>query len=121
MSEIIDYLIRTIGYIARTINRRFAAQESTGWPVQTGTVARSLVESDMTAYVGEVTYTYICDGEYYGGTHRQPFVFEGSAKDYVDRFEPGSDISVRVKPGQPEISFIDRDDQLQDHAPRVKE
>lgn len=111
MSEIIEYLIRTIGYIVRAGILRHNAERSTGWPVQTGTIARSIVQSGITAYVVEVTYTYTYGGEYYGGMHRQPFVFESSARDYVDRFEPGSDISVRVNPGNPEFSFVHQDDQ----------
>lgn len=105
------YIDEIIGYIIRTIIRRFKAQQSTGWPIQMGTISRSTVDYGIGGHVAEVTYTYTYDGEYYGGTHWKPFFFGSSGKDYVERFEPGSDISVRVNPGNREVSFVHDDDQ----------
>lgn len=105
------YIDEIVGYILRTIIRLFKAHQSAGWPVETGKVSSSRVEYGFGGHVAEVIYTYIHEGEYYGGTYRRPFFFGSSAKDYLDRFESGSDIATRVKPGEPEISFVHDDDQ----------
>ena len=74
-------------------------------------LSNSRVEYAIGGHAAEVIYTYAHEGEYYGGTHRRPFFFGSSAKDYLERFEPDFNIGVRVKPGQPEISFVPDDDQ----------
>ena len=111
MYEIIGYIFRTISYLVRSITLRQKAERSVGWLVQMGTISRSTVKNRLAGCVGEVSYTYTYNGEYYGGTHRKPFVLMSAAKDYVDRFEPGSDVSIRVNPGNPEFSFVHQDDQ----------
>jgi hypothetical protein len=104
------YLDEIIGYIVRSIIRFVKVRQSAGWPVGTGTVSSSRTKYGPGGHVAEVIYAYTHQGEYYGGTYRRPFFFGSSAEHYLQRFTPESSIEIRIKPGQPEISFVHDDD-----------
>jgi hypothetical protein len=54
----------------------------------------------------EVVYLYkVCD-ETYSGSESIPFIWRSSAEDYVRMHPQGSVLTVRVKPGDPEMSIM---------------
>jgi hypothetical protein len=106
------YFDVVIGYLIRAVIRVVKTRRSNAWPVNKATVANSGCPAfSYGGPVAEVGYTYIYEGDYYAGVHREPFLLHGSAKEYAARFSTGSGIIIRVKPGQPETSLICDEDQ----------
>jgi len=57
----------------------------------------------------KIVYSYHVDGELYTGSHEEPF-WDGSETDYMNRFQRGRSLVVRVKPGEPKAAVMrDRD------------
>jgi hypothetical protein len=107
------YIDVVIGFLIRVLIRNIKIRRSVSWPVETGKVYRS--ECPALSYggpVAEVSYTYTHKGEYYSGTHQQPFMLRNSAQDYASRFPAGTDLIVRVNPEWPEMSFVSNDDKI---------
>jgi len=94
------YFDIVIGYLIRTVIRIVKARGSNAWPVNKATVANSGCPAfSYGGPVAEVGYTYIYEGGYYSGVHREPFLLRGSAKEYAARFSTVSGIIIRVKTG----------------------
>jgi hypothetical protein len=76
------------------------------WPVTQGTVewtwtrAEGLQEDRL---VPEVCYSYSVNGEFFSGT------YETREKNF-DLFPKGSRILIHYKPGDPSVSYIDREE-----------
>jgi hypothetical protein len=69
----------------------------------------------------EITYQYRFQGELYTGMNAKPFVWDSSAKEYVERYSAGSDLLVQVRPGSPESSVArDKDEYLHAHGYRLE-
>lgn len=110
------YLDIILGYPIRLLLRAFRERNCLSWPTKKGTVIRSTCP--VLTYggpVGEVTYTYAYQGEYYSGTHREPFFLRDSAEAYARRVESGSEIVIRVNPEKPELSLVRNNDQRITH------
>ena len=106
------YFDVVIGYLIRTVICLVKARRSNAWPVNKATVASSFCPAfSYGGSVAEVGYTYIHEGSYYYGVHREPFLLHGSAKEYAARFLRGGGIIIRVKPGEPETSLVRDEDQ----------
>jgi hypothetical protein len=106
------YFDVVIGYLIRTLIRMVKARRSNAWPVNKATVTSSYCPPfSYGGPVAEIGYTYIHEGGYYYGVHREPFLLDGSAKEYAARFLRGNGIVIRVKLGQPEISLVCDEDQ----------
>jgi|HubBroStandDraft_1064217.scaffolds.fasta_scaffold54895_1 hypothetical protein len=105
------YLEVVVGYLIRIVIRAVRARGSSTWPLEKATVSDS--RCPVAPYggpVAEVGYTYTHEGRYFAGVHRMPLL-RGSAEDYVARFPASSDVVIRVKPGEPEVSLVCDEDQ----------
>jgi len=106
------YLDILFGYLIRILIRTVKARGSDHWAVEKGTVTGS--RSDPAPYGGpfaEVTYTYTHEGEYFSGMHREPCILRSSSEEYAARFREGSDIILRIKPEEPDLSIVRQRDQ----------
>ena len=105
------YVDIVVGFLIRSLIRRVKTRRSAAWHLEKGRVYSSNCPSiSYGGPVAEVGYTYNYRGEYYSGIHREPFLLRSSAEDYASRFVVGSDLTVRVDPERPDISFVSRDD-----------
>jgi hypothetical protein len=110
------YLDIILGYPIRLLLRAFRERNCLSWPTEKGTVIESACPAiTYGGPVGEVTYTYTHQGEYYSGTHREPFFLSDSAEAYARRVESGSEIVIRVNPEKPELSLVRNNDQRKTH------
>jgi hypothetical protein len=106
------YFDIVIGFLIRIVIRLVRARGSSTWPVEKARVSDSRCPAaPYGGAVAEVVYTYIHEGSYFSGIHRQPFLLRGSAEDYAARFPAGSDVMRRVKRGEPEVSIVCDEDQ----------
>jgi hypothetical protein len=59
--------------------------------------------------VVELIYLYDVNDKALAGMESVPFLLEGSAEDYVERNPRDSSLTIRMKPGQPEVSIMAND------------
>ena len=105
-----------VEFIIRVIVRMFRARGSRSWTILEAKVTGTYcAPGGFGCAVANVTYKYRVDGELYTGTDSNPFVSTDSAKDYLQDHPTGSELLVRVKPGNPESSVVRQDD-LYRHA-----
>ena len=106
----VGYFVTLFRIVARILRTR----RSKGWREITATVsgASSQTSSYMPRPVAEIVYTYRLDGSFYGGADEKPFFFESSAQRYAQQFTRGDSLIVRVKPGKPEVSIVNDEDQI---------
>lgn len=111
MDFLIDSLIRLVIYAFRAVWSRLNASGSAEWPLAQATVSDNPVriEGAFSTTV-EIVYSYRVDGELYTGLHEEP-VFKGSDTEYSERFAKGGRFTVRIKPGEPEVSVVRDSDQ----------
>ena len=64
----------------------------------------------ISAYTGEVGYSYRVQGHYYAGSLSKTFLRENSARRFVDELN-NKEVVVRYSPKQPRISRLRREDQ----------
>ena len=110
------YLDIILGYPIRLRLRAFRERNCLSWPSEQGTVIGSTCP--VLTYGGpvcKVTYTYTYQGEYYSGTHREPFLLRDSAGAYARRVESGGEIVIRVNPERPGLSLVRNNDQRKTH------
>jgi Protein of unknown function (DUF3592) len=101
-----------VEYLFRVIVRMAKRRGSDTWPMAKATVTASgCPNAGYGCDVAEVHYTYRVDGELYTGTNEKPFISHNSGEAYVSRFIPGTEFSVRVKPGNPLVSIVRETDQ----------
>lgn len=99
LEVIVEYLIRALG---RAIKRR----RSRAWPTVSATVTSSECPKNSGCNLAEVSYLYRFNGERYAGRDKKPFWFSVNAEIYIRDFPPGTEITVRVKPKDPEVSIV---------------
>lgn len=97
------FVFGLLEYLLRVIVRSIATLRSTRWPARKAIVTRSDFSVGLACQVVKVVYTYSVDGDHYGGTDRKPFVFWEIAEINAKGFSPGSEITVRVRPGDPSV------------------
>ena len=108
MGFFIDFLI----VVFKRIIGQTAARGSDAWPLAEGTVtAPPRGKFHLGRQSIEIVYSYRFQGELYTGSHEQSFVFGRSLPDYVNRFGKGSRLVARVKPEDPEVSLVCKEDQ----------
>ena len=101
-----------VEYLFRVIVRMFKRRGSDTWPLVKATVTVSdCPNAGYGCDVAEVHYTYRVDGELYTGTNEKPFISHNSGEAYTSRFAPGTEFSVRVKPGNLLVSVVRDGDQ----------
>ena len=97
----------------------FRSYQAKSWPSVEAKVT-SAQKGHGACTTVEITYKYRIDGELYTGAHTEPFLFASSADCYLEECSPGSQIVVRVKPGESELSVVrDRDVYLHAHGYRL--
>jgi hypothetical protein len=95
-----------VGYFIRVAIRSMKVLRARTWPPAKASVMSS--NCTQHAYGGdyaEVFYKYYVDGVSYADVHNKAFLLPSSAKFYANQFVPGSEISIRVKPGNPAVSI----------------
>lgn len=99
-------LVSAVTWIFRELRER-AGQS---WPIANGTVESAeltVVDGRMRA---EVRYSYSVDGEYYSGLFFRIPSTEKRGEKILLQFPKGSRVFVHVKPSDPEISVLDREE-----------
>lgn len=105
LDVIVEYLYRVI---VRVIRTRGIAH----WRTVEATVNGSACPSaTYGCHVAEVCYEFRLDGEPYTGIDEKPFIFHDSCESYAERFSPGVEIVIRLKPGDPSVSYVREVDQ----------
>lgn len=100
-----------VEFLFRAIVRFFRAFGSTSWPVVTAKITASYCDPrGFGCAVANIAYKYRLDDEPYTGTDANPFVWSSSARDYLEKHPPASELLIRVKPGTPELSVVRQDD-----------
>ena len=105
-------LIVSIGWLIRhfavSVNRR-VQDGARGWPIAQGTIEHAgpkTIGEGRTAYwVGELSYSYSVDGEYYAGVAYLPASNEDDAYEATRGWKDRR-VHVRVMPGKPERSVL---------------
>jgi hypothetical protein len=111
-----------IEFFVRAIVRLFRARGSRSWPVIKAEITGANYRAGgFGCAIVEITYQYRFQGELYTGMNAKPFVWDSSAKEYVERYSAGSDLLVQVRPGSPESSVArDKDEYLHAHGYRLE-
>ena len=104
----VDIIVGYVITFCRIIARSLRARRSKDWCEISATVAGASCQTQayMPRPVAEIVYTFRFDGGFYSGVDRKPFFLESSAKAYADQFVRGNTLIIRVKTGDPEISFV---------------
>jgi hypothetical protein len=96
-----------IEYFYRAITRMIRRRGSGAWLVSKATVtSSSCPRAGYGCNVAEVFYTYRVDGELYTGVNEKPFIVHNSGENYVSRFAPGTEFTVRVSAKDAAISPV---------------
>jgi hypothetical protein len=101
-----------IGYVItllKVFTRWWRARQSESWPRATATI---VAKRKVTTADSAIIYTYYANGGFYSGTDEKPFFLGRSATKYANQFSKGSNLTVRVKPGDPKVSIIRDLDQV---------
>src|SRR5215475_15444560 len=97
--------IRRLTVAAQRRVQRYAAS----WPTVQGTVehaSQKMEGEGRTAYwVGELTYSYCVEGEYYAGVAHLPARNEDAAYDAVSGWKDRK-VRIRYAPGNPSLSAL---------------
>jgi hypothetical protein len=96
VNVLILYLTRTIGAVKLFRSRN--------WPVYEAKVLSATTEGKS----GYVYYQYFVNGQSYDDLDIKLFLRPGPAKVYACRFQPGGQLTVRVKPGDPSVSVLEK-------------
>ena len=96
---LISYLIT----LMKVLKRWWRARRCDSWPRALGTIVTKRQAGTADA---AMVYTYYAGGRFCSGTDEKPFFLESSAAKYANQFFKGSSLIVRVKPGEPTVSFI---------------
>ena len=84
------------------------------WPSVDATITAT-PSASMAAFgcqTVEIPYEYRVNGELYTGLHEEPFLLMSSRTEYAARFRAGSNLVIRTRPDNPEISTVREDDQV---------
>lgn len=109
-----------IVYSVRAAIQLFRSHRARSWLFVKGEVTTSQQAKGSICRLAELTYSYRVDGELCTGTLEEPFLVS-SPSVFADHYPPGAQIIVRVKPGNPETSFVREDDlYFQAHEYRLK-
>jgi len=109
-----------IVFIVRALIQFFRSRKARDWP----TVKAEVMTAQQTrggCLTAEITYKYRINGELYTGTHTEPFLSASSLSCYLEKCSPGSVVTVRLKPGEPDSTIVrERDVYLEAHGYRIE-
>ena len=101
-----------IEYFYRLMVRMIKRRGSNTWPLVKATVTSSSCPgAGYGCDVAEIYYKYRVDGELYTGVNEKPFIIHNTGENYVSRFAPGTEFTVRVKAEDVAISVVRDGDQ----------
>ena len=99
---IVEFLVRVVVRMVRIFRSR-------AWPTITGEVTDSIYQrAGYGCDVAEIYYKYRVNGELYTGMYVKPFISSMRGKDYVARLPVGKELVLRVKPGEPSVSIMEK-------------
>lgn len=78
----------------------FRSRRAKSWPIVNAEITRTQFRSGgFGCAVAEISYKYSVDGHPHTGTSTKPFLWDSSAKSYLESYAEGNALRVRVKPG----------------------
>jgi len=99
-------------YLIRVLVRKWRQRGTSVWePKKTRIASISRRLMAWGCPIVELVYVYKVDDKTFSGMESIPFLWGSSAEDYVRRNPPESSLTIRVKPGEPEISIMRDEDQ----------
>jgi hypothetical protein len=101
-----DILFMFLAYLFRVTVFVIRRHRSQTWPVTKATVTGSSFSKSGYSHQVEVDYLYQVDGERFAGKSKMPFLFRSNAEICMKQFVTGTELSVRVKPGNPSVSVV---------------
>ena len=105
-----------IAFFFRMMIQLFRSREAKSWPTVKGEITTATQRS-----AGCLTVELTCKGKLYTGTHVEPFLWANSLDICLEPCSPGNSIIIRVKPGEPESSFVrHRDSDIHPHGSRLE-
>lgn len=110
-----------IVFVVRTLIQFVRSVRSKSWLIVKAKVASAEKSGGgFGCTVVKLVYKYKFDGKFHSGNHSEPFLSAGAARDYLERYSAGSELTVRVKPGDADSSVVrDRDLYFQAHGYRL--
>ncbi len=94
-----------IEYVFRMIIRSANLVRSRNWPVvPAAALSAECPDPWFECSVATIYYEYVVNGEKYGAAYGKPFISRDSGRDYAGHFAKGTNLKVRVKPGNPMVS-----------------
>ena len=110
---VVEYIVRVVMRIANLVR-------SHSWPTVTAKVRSSFyVKAGYGCDIVEIDYKYCVDGQSYTGNHKKAWIgFHG--EDYVARFPRGAELVIRIKPGEPSISIMEKTGSLRTETANVQ-
>jgi hypothetical protein len=98
-----------VEWLVRVVMRLVQVLRSNSWPTVSGKVnAADYQKATFGCDLVAILYEYHLDGHVYVGSYKNPFISPLLAERYVARFPNGTELVLRVKPGKPSISVMDR-------------
>lgn len=98
-----------VEFLVRVVMRMVRIFRSGSWQTVPGEVTDSTYQSaSYGCDVAEICYKYRVDGELYTGMYVKPFISSMRGKDYVARLPVGTELVLRIKPGEPSVSVMEK-------------
>jgi hypothetical protein len=100
-----SFLLVTAALFIRRLPALIRSIRGASWPTAQGRVESVKVQTVAEQSLAEMAYSYVVEGERYAGYYARQFADEQDAWDFLRPLQ-GQSISVRYKPGRPEVSAI---------------
>lgn len=107
-----DILFMFLQYLFRITVFAIRRHGGKTWPVTTATVTGAAIPKSGYSHMIEVDYLYKVDGERFAGKGKIPFFFQSNAEICMKQFVTGTELTVRVKPGDPSVSVLQKNYRL---------
>ncbi len=109
-----------VEYIARVVMRIAQLIRSRSWPSVTAKVTSSFyVKAGCGCDIVEIHYKYRVDGQSYTGTYKKPW-FGSWGDEYAARIPRGTELIIRIKPGNPSISVMEKESPVSTEAANIQ-
>jgi hypothetical protein len=96
-----------VEYFVRVVISLFKRWNARSWKVVTAEITNTgYRRGGIGCAVADISYKYEIDGQVYTGTNSVPFISNGAAKDYVERYSPNNQLLIRVRPEVPGSSVV---------------
>ena len=97
-----------VEYLLRISARAVKLMRSLKWPVIDGTIlSADCQDVSYGCPVASIYYEYIYDGMSYADCYKKPFLVHASGVAYAELFLKGTNIKLRLKPGEPSVSVTE--------------